>query len=303
MFTIVGSGFGLYGYLPAIVEGLGEKVILPRRYERKVHERPELTHVFEDICWVESEDVAFELATAAIIATPPLRQGHVLTRLLTMPNIEMFVLEKPVAETPSLARDLLARVDKANKRYHIGYTFLYTSWFDRLIWPSSSVPNCALSINWTFLAHHFRTQIDTWKSAHHAGGGVLRFYGIHLIALLARYGYQDVYTSSLEGAKANEPERWNAVFFGPGLPDCSVHVDSRNPTSSFTISQDIAGMKMPLLELSEPFAEETSIAGADARVSVLTRFLTQLRTDNSHDPEYCDRVNCLWLSVERASAA
>ena len=41
MFAIRGSGFGLYGYLPALV-GCGRRVVLPERYRARFAERPEL---------------------------------------------------------------------------------------------------------------------------------------------------------------------------------------------------------------------------------------------------------------------
>ena len=41
-FTILGSGFGLYGYLPALLD-LGHMVTLPTRYQAVVAGRPELS--------------------------------------------------------------------------------------------------------------------------------------------------------------------------------------------------------------------------------------------------------------------
>jgi len=38
-------------------------------------------------------------------------------------------------------------------------------------------------------ADHFKNNKDNWKRDHKQGGGPLRFYGIHLIAVLAELGY------------------------------------------------------------------------------------------------------------------
>lgn len=40
--AILGSGFGLYGYLPALVAHCVQRVVLPERYRQRLEERSEL---------------------------------------------------------------------------------------------------------------------------------------------------------------------------------------------------------------------------------------------------------------------
>ena len=42
MYSIIGSGFGLYGYLPAIIKLHKKGVVLPEKYKEKILLRPEL---------------------------------------------------------------------------------------------------------------------------------------------------------------------------------------------------------------------------------------------------------------------
>src|SRR5687768_8509582 len=97
MYAIVGSGFGLYGYLPALVEGLGETVALPRAAEARARARPELGRALEGVHWVDDLDAALALATGVVIATPPGSQLEVAGRCAGLANIRTMVLEKPIA--------------------------------------------------------------------------------------------------------------------------------------------------------------------------------------------------------------
>ena len=55
MFAILGSGFGLYGYLPALVEGCEQPVVLPERYRARFDERSELARFAINVQWEDDE--------------------------------------------------------------------------------------------------------------------------------------------------------------------------------------------------------------------------------------------------------
>src|ERR1700682_547845 len=132
MFTIVGSGFGLYGYLPALIETFGEPVVLPQAYREKISARPELRGYLDDIRWAADMQAALGTATGAVVATPPRRQQEVVTLCQGLPALSMLVLEKPVAVTPAAANEMLHALRRAGKRFRIGYTLLHTDWGERL---------------------------------------------------------------------------------------------------------------------------------------------------------------------------
>jgi predicted dehydrogenase len=302
MFTIVGSGFGLYGYLPALVEKFGGPVILPNAYREKLEARPELRPYGDAVRWVANREVALASASAAVVATPPLEQVAVVRRCLGLPELGTLVLEKPVAANPDEASRLLDEIKRAGKRYRIGYSFFHAAWSDRLQLPLVERGG-EVAIAWSFTAHHFARGLENWKRDDARGGGVLRFFGMHLVAWLARQGYADVAQSRLEGERAGQSERWSALLRGAGRLDCRVAVDSRAAASRFSIEWRRGGEKQALLDLAEPF--ELEAAGTpyvDRRVAVLARLLDTLGDDDAPYRELYDAVNRLWRRVEAVAA-
>ena len=71
MFTISGSGFGLYGYLPALILNLNEKVILPKKYRAIIKARADISNLIPTIIWAENFDDALLKADSLVLALPP----------------------------------------------------------------------------------------------------------------------------------------------------------------------------------------------------------------------------------------
>ena len=74
MITIRGSGFGLYGYLPAVI---GHGVVLPLRYKDKLSQMPQARVLSDQVQWVADDQTAQEQADTIIIAIPPEHQPSV----------------------------------------------------------------------------------------------------------------------------------------------------------------------------------------------------------------------------------
>lgn len=293
MFAICGSGFGLYGYLPALIAS-GRKVVLPRSYAQRVHGRPELAPLEKHIAWAADIDEALAASTGVIIALPPQQQTAMLERCLALGNIKDFLLEKPLAATPDEATASFAKLEQAKKRFEIGYSFLHTSWLDTLT-PALHA-NDQISIEWRFMAHHFTNNVPTWKRHHSQGGGVLRFYGIHLLSVLAYWGYDTVQSSSLHERAADETETWDCIAAGPGLPPCRLRVDSRSPSPKFSVT---TASGKSLVDIPEPFALEKPNAPFDERVPILLKLLRQF---DSNEPELhgvYNLTNYLWHAAEK----
>ena len=294
MYTIVGSGFGLYGYLPALIEQRAEDIVLPVAYRDRFEHRAELARYREAIQWVDDHDAALANATGVVIAVSPSLQLEAASRAVSRPNIRELVLEKPVAMTPDQAMRTLQRV--GDMRVRVGYTLLHTDWHPAFR-AALATPGCArISIAWRFMAHHFRHGIVTWKRFHSQGGGVLRFYGIQLIALLADAGYISVEHSTLAIGVADEPERWQATFSGHGLPVCTVDVDSRAPSNRFSIAAE-AGASAVIDDV-DPFALERATTGQDRRVAPIVRLMHSFDDEDFRWNRLYAATNTLWDEVE-----
>lgn len=293
MFTVVGAGFGTYAYFPALVEAFREPVILPRAYEAVVDARAELAPYRDWIRWASDVEAALDEATDAVIAVRPASQPELVSRCCARAGLGRIVIEKPVAPSPGEARQVLAELRRHGKRFRVGYTLLHTAWGRGLEWPRSA----SVTVDWRFMAHHFAHGLRNWKREHESGGGALRFFGVHLVALLARAGYDHAMDSTLGGQAPGEPERWEASFSGPGLPDCRVRLDSRAAEPGFAIAGDA-----PVIAMRDPF--DPPVAGAtldDRRVPVLADLLASFGAGDAAFVDLYERTNALWAEVERIS--
>ncbi|MGY3234734.1 MULTISPECIES: hypothetical protein [unclassified Bradyrhizobium] len=302
VFTILGSGFGMYGYLPALIE-CGMRVALPERYQSTVGGRPELVQYMSQVAWCATTEQALAQANGAVVALRPADQADWIPRLARMTDIRDLILEKPVAPTPQHAASLLDELEKAGKRYRVGYTFRFLPWAERLrVALASGVDG--ISLDWMFLAHHYRANLDNWKRFDASGGGALRFYGIHLIALLAECGYDEVAESALSGPSDAETVAWEATFTGQAVSPFLLKIDTRAGETRFRINarQSADGDRI-IAEQADPFSsvQQTTVHVRDPRVEVLNRLCRSL---DEADGGYTQRQRAivrLWTRVEEQS--
>lgn len=308
---ILGSGFGLYGYLPAAAACSGVRILLPGRYRPKLDSRPELAEFSARVDWAADDADVLSRATALIVSRRPADQVELVRHATACPNLTHLLLEKPLAPEPEAAAGLLDDVDRAGKRLRIGFTFRLTPWaHDLKAWLAGS--GCdSLAIEWRFRAHHYSHGVATWKRRHPEGGGALRFYGIHLIALLAELGYATVSESHVRARLRDEAESWTATLAGPGLPPCRILVDSDSPTASFEVLGRATGLRPLDISCRDPFDLVPALPGQDRRATLLAelcRSLLGLSVPSgpgvSTDPAPWYRASVdLWRAAERALPA
>lgn len=298
MFTIVGGGFGLYGYLPALVNVLQTKVLLAERYRQTIESRSELGQYAEYIEWCPSISQALNLATGAVIAIPPLSQKGLVEQTLAIDNIEKIIIEKPICPTPGDSSKLIDGLLVMSKRVRVGYSFLYTDWYDEL---KETVFNHddQLCITWSFKADHFVRNKETWKRYHSLGGGALRFYGIQILAALATLGYVKTTSSLLAGELADQPDTWTARLVGHKVPQCTVHLCTNSEHNEFNIKVGESGGKINLIHReASPFSRSKISNGLDSRVIVLERLIRSFEYDDDHHAALYRATNDLWARTE-----
>lgn len=277
---------------------------MPSRYADTLLNRPELRDLYGDVIWIEEKTLIAE-ADAVVVARRPEDQERLLPLLLDSSRVQAVLLEKPLAPTPDRAFDMLTALRSSGKSVRIGYTF------NQLVWANSlkaalrsSAPPQAISISWRFRAHHFATgNTETWKRDHRRGGGALRFYGIQVIALLAELGYSRCESSTTSG-KGDDVSEWRARFTAPHLPPCEVIVDSDAEEPSFEVQlshRDSTSALEERIELCDPFADESSIAGQDRRVLALTCLLRSLLEVEPNEFAWYEASLGLWAAAEDAA--
>jgi predicted dehydrogenase len=292
---IVGSGFGLYGYLPAILRVCGEHVLLAERYRPRLLARPDVASLVGSIEWLPDDTAVLDGATAVVIARRPEDQVRLVGDCLARTNIERLLLEKPLAPNPKAAESLLQGIVAAGRIFRIGFTFRYTDWYREILSERAKGPQRgSASLRWRFRAHHHRTGSETWKRQVAQGGGAVRFFGIHVIALLAELGYDAVSFSEISPESGAEADCWYAAFDGPGLPVFHIAVETNADVDEFHLSYRAA-----LIDLPDPFSLARTVGEFDRRVDTLTQLCSELLYDDvPWLPWYQSSIQ-LWSEVER----
>ena len=300
MHGILGSGFGLYGYLPALLQHQSGPVLLLQDARERLLVRPELAWTLPRIVWAADRRELLARTSVLAIALPPALQQQLLASLAPAPALQAVLLEKPVACSPGEARDLLDIARARGWRLRVGYTLPHTRWFGSLAARTELRSAELLELEWTFMAHHFRTGLDTWKRHRAQGGGVLRFYAIQILALLERLGYRHI-TRAMIGGDATMPERIEAEASAHGLPPLHIRVDARSDTAAFRMRAWTGNSLSTLLDLPEPFAAETPGPGLDTRIDALRGILGTLREDDAAHDQAGRRVIGLWEQAENCA--
>lgn len=299
MTGIIGSGFGLYGHLPAILASQTSNVMLAARYQPAFEKREELQHFAGRIVWLANETVLIRNAETVVIAVCPKQQPAYVEACLEHSSIKNLVLEKPLAVTPSLSDKLLGRIVSSGINLRIVYSFLYTNWFTELK-AAVSDQDCSVRIYWQFMAHHYRHNVSTWKRNVEEGGGALRFYGIHVIALLADLGFNELVTSNTSGLGLNDCVIWQAKLKGTnGTAEITVDSFSERDLFKIEVTDHFSGKKKFELELADPFSNEEKSEGLDSRVSLNSKIYRSL--DDRPNDRYYDtysKTNSLWSWIE-----
>jgi len=297
-FAIVGGGFGLYGYLPALINVINGRILLPVKYRETISARRELAQYDCHIDWQPTIEMVLAKASGVVIAVPPRFQFSIMKDVLRAENIRQIIIEKPVAPTPDAAKELFDDPLMKSKKLRVGYLFLYTDWYP-LVAELVTRPLRQLKIVWHFEADHISKNKETWKRYHSLGGGALRFYGIHLIAVLASLGYKDVKNKVMEVCLSDQPVSWTAIFCGEDIPQCEVIVSTVSVRNEFSIlSIDSFGCTRVLHSASSPFPHQNQRGEADGRVPILERLIRSLELEDTYFNELYRRSNILWDKAE-----
>lgn len=291
--TIQGSGFGLYGYLPAIINYGNDSLILDVKKRKFLETRNELSPFIEKITWVDNIQSIFEIVDSIVIAVPPERQPSLVYSLLNFKNIKNLHLEKPLGKNPDDSGNLTKFLYENNYKWHVNYSFIYSNWLDDFREKFSSLDNLdELKIIWKFKSFQLKNKIFNWKTQFKSGGGPLNFYGIHLVALLAFFGYEEIIYSSIKKSQ------WIATFLGDKIPNCKILIDINSDEEIFSISREnCLSEKSYLVNLKNPFESESIIENQDIRCSLLKKFLYKSDMNNLENYLFEKKVNNLWIKA------
>ncbi len=303
MLGILGGGFGLYGYLPAAVTLLQEPVLLLNKYKPIIDSRQELLSFKDQIIWLESEEELLQTADSLVISRRPIDQEALASKCLVQTNLKRIMFEKPLASTPEKAQKILDQVAKSDKYCSVGFTFRFTNWALQLkeeILNGEFIEHESINLSWHFMADHFNRNVGSWKMDHAQGGGAIKFYAIHVIALLAELGYENVVSSGVSTSNMKHYFcNWTACFKGQGLPTFFVSLDSKSNASFFKIN--LNNNKKTLFEGVDPLDSvfnDLTFVEQDRRCIYTTQALQELLELSKPYPIRIEDCTKLWQLVE-----
>jgi predicted dehydrogenase len=182
---IIGSGFGLYGLLPAFaaVPNCQVVALCGRKTDRVATTTAEygVQNVYED--WQKMLEA--EQLDAIVTAVKPETQYEILK--VAIPKGLNVYAEKPLAVTLNQAQELL----ELAKKYHIthGVDFIFPeigAWQElkKLLDDQRLGKIKKVHMAWNFLSHDFQNKLKTWKTDPIQGGGALAYYFSHCLYYL-----------------------------------------------------------------------------------------------------------------------
>lgn len=209
-FVIFGSGFGLYGYLPAIYK-ISNKIFLNRDYKNVYNKRKELKKYSDKIRWYNNLSNIIDLIDYVVVTKRPQDQLNLIKKInLKKKKIKHFFLEKPIDINPKKSIILINYLKKNKINYSFGFIFKYLNWYKHLTNKKNTKQN------FTLIWHlKKKTNNNKWKIQFNSGGGLIRFYGIHLIKILFDLKYLYIKKNYFNKSfwRANFRDKKNNNFF------------------------------------------------------------------------------------------
>jgi len=291
---ILGGGFGLYGYMPALSEMTNLPIVMLERHMEGAKDRPELRRYLSRIEGVKTVEELLKISESLVISVPPKNQQEIILKS-NFKKYKNVILEKPLGTSPGLSKKVLEKACSHADAMRIGYTFSNTKWADYI--ERVKISNEIIDIEWTFTAFHLSAGNDSWKATHEEGGGVLRFYGIQLIALLSKWGVSYV-ESSIISLKYGESTAWVAIFHNEIGGRIHVKLDCFSPISKFII-KTMTSESQDFVHLESPFCGERTEYDRDERVGILKKIIESLERSNESYYESYANVNKLWDVIEK----
>ncbi|MBU3538242.1 hypothetical protein [Polynucleobacter sp. UK-Gri1-W3] len=294
---VLGGGFGLYGYIPALASNPLLRAIVLAKHHDVINKRPELRQYLPMINFVSTREEILTQSDSLIISVPPLIQKKYLMDT-DLKKYKYLILEKPLAAVPIDACSILKRSIELSDSIRIGYSFLNTDWGRELIKKIEKIDSmCEIEITWHFYAHYFGSETPSWKGDHNQGGGPLRFYGIQLIALLGKAHDLDVKYSAIVSDKFLKPYQWQAEFVNSQGAKIRIELNCRSKSEKFQIRSNSRG-SLEIFTLRNPFSNETAENGSDKRVGILSQIINSLDVDNQVYYRLYSRINEIWRDIE-----
>ena len=292
--TIFGGGFGLYGYIAALKETGFVNFIISIRHKALMEQKQNLSGHIKS-CFFAEDFQMFSLPSDLVVfAVNPKKQEVLISDFINKNPKKMLLLEKPLGATPAISKRLAFDLNVNRITYGCNYIFLYTTWFQNLLTRHSEFNN--IRISWSFKAHHLANNVDTWKRIPAEGGGLIRFYGIHLIYIASLLGFLTVIKSEVKVNSTGDDIIWSCTLEDKKHRRLLIYLDALAPNSAFDIHCD----ESQTINLMDPFELDTpEDLIRDRRHNLIKKHI--LSSIGKHSgADYANECNAisLWKDIE-----
>lgn len=287
MIGVLGGGFGLFAWMPALAQFYpNETILMESRHKEKFNLRPELQQYKDRIKWTTTKKL-FNESELLIIAIPPDKVFNYLSLINQSLSIKRIIIEKPICEDPDKSERFISVVEQKGIKMCSSYLFFYTKWYEELQKWLHSLNNQynLILIQWMLKTPHIK---ETWKEQEELGGGVIKFYGIHLISVLSHLGYK------LDNIQKNTKNEFFAEFchkIPETFPNIIINVVINAEDNLFMLRNR---NKEKSILLKTPFGEENNLEN-DNRIP----YLIKLLNDFSYMSLITKKTNQLWKEIEQ----
>jgi hypothetical protein len=268
---ILGSGFGLYGYLPA-THKLGYEIFTLERYRSVFEKRIELDQYSHNVVFMKDEDEITKNVNRIIVARDSVSQSSFIQKYSG--NFEHIYLEKPMGVDATDQRKCRKTLSRNGQSFSIGYLFPFTEWYDQLLC-FEKTDKCHITITW-----RITPQENTWKIESFDDSGLFSYYAIHFVPLL--YDLKiDITTLSIKlGSKS---------LLVSGKSGENLQITLRiffDTTQEFKVQIMQNSNLFQVFENKNPFGAIAIQGQTDNRVGVIINYL-ESNSDMSKQGDYC----------------
>ena len=178
--ALVGSNFGIKGYLPAIkkIKNVKLKIICSRNLKKiKNYDLKKIIHVTN---W---KKIFKDNIKIIILAVPPKLQEKIITYNLQYKK--RIIFEKPISSSYSKSKKLVEEIKKKRIKAEVNLTYLNHDLFKKLkhiIDKQKLGPIIDFRINWNFISHDLNKKNKSWKTNEKLGGGIKNIFLTHVFS-------------------------------------------------------------------------------------------------------------------------
>ena len=178
--ALVGSNFGIKGYLPAIkkIKNVKLKIICSRNIKKlKNYDLKNIIHVTD---W---KKIFKDNIRIVILAVPPKLQEKIITYNLKYKK--RIIFEKPISSSYLRSKKLVERIKKKKIKAEVNLTYLNHDLFKKLKYIIDKQilgPTIDFKINWNFISHDLNKKIKSWKTNEKLGGGIKNIFLTHVFS-------------------------------------------------------------------------------------------------------------------------